>query len=55
MAKRITRKQIATAIVKSGETVRSFDNVLALLETISYNECRWVLKRYPTVLAAMVG
>ena len=54
MARRISREQIAVAIVKSGETVQSFDNVLALLKTISYNECRWLLKRYPAVLAAMV-
>ena len=48
-----SREQIATAIVKSGETTQSFDEWFAALKTISVNECRWILHRYPNVLSAM--
>ena len=48
------RKQIATAIVKTGKVPQSFDEILAVLKTKSLNECRWILHYYPDVRAAMV-
>ena len=48
------RKQIATAIVKTGKVPQSFDEILAVLKTKSLNECRWILHRHPDVRAAMV-
>ena len=53
MARLPNRKQIAVAIVKTGEVPQSFDEVLTVLKTQSLNECRWILHRYPNVRAAM--
>ena len=47
-----TREQIAMAVSKSGETNKSYDEVLAKLKTTPLNDCRWILNLYPSVLVA---
>ena len=48
------RKQIATAIVKSGEVNKSFSAVLDGLKKMPINDCRWIVHLYPNVRAAML-
>ena len=53
MTRRPSREQIATAIVKTGASPKSYDETLAVLKTKTLKECRYIPWYYPIVRAAM--